>query len=462
MALPAHLEPTRCLARDPRGAPPRRRRVDLRDLARAARGRSRSRRHACCRSTRRRDHADLGRQALRARPRDAAPGPWSARTLDVVARQGAATRPRTATASRRRRAPRPRRRPRSTPATASTSSSSATATGSPTPPRWRSPSSPARPTTRCSCTRRPGSARPTCCTRSATTCSRSAAAPRVRYTTVEAFTNHFISALGSRSLDRFKQRLPRRRRAADRRRPVPRQQGEDRGGVLPHVQRAVRDRPAARAHLRPPPAPARRGRGAPARALRVRASSPTIGPPDFATRVAILRKRAALDHIRLDDAAVLELIAERVTDNVRALEGALIRIVAYHSLTGRPIDVELAATRPRRDPSRSRRRDAPSIEQIQHAVAAHYGLTVAELDLAEPRGARRLAAPGRDPSDPASSPHASLQTIGAGVRRPQPRHRAPRLQARRRARWRPITEVSRELERAHRRGSRPRNGDRPR
>src|SRR5206468_1714124 len=63
-----------------------------------------------------------------------------------------------------------------------------------------------------------------------------------------------------------------------------------------------------------------------------------IQPPDFATRVAILRKRAALDAIEVADGAVLELIAERVTDNIRALEGALIRIVAHHSLTSHPID----------------------------------------------------------------------------------------------------------------------------
>ena len=78
------------------------------------------------------------------------------------------------------RAPRPRASTsppaRSTPATASTSSSSATATASPTPRRWRSPSFPARPTTRCSSTPRRASARRTSSTRSATTCSRSAAA----------------------------------------------------------------------------------------------------------------------------------------------------------------------------------------------------------------------------------------------------------------------------------------------
>ena len=68
-----------------------------------------------------------------------------------------------------------------------------------------------------------------------------------------------------------------------------------------------------------------------------------ITPPDHATRVAILYKRAALDGIEIADPEVLEMIAERVTDNIRALEGALIRVVAFHSLTRRPIDPELTA-----------------------------------------------------------------------------------------------------------------------
>ena len=96
-----------------------------------------------------------------------------------------------------------------------------------------------------------------------------------------------------------------------------------------------------------------------------------IKPPDHATRVAILRKRAALDGIALADPAVLELIAERVTDNIRALEGALIRVVAYHSLTQRPIDVaardrgarrhvpRAAVSAPRRS-TRSRRPSPPT------------------------------------------------------------------------------------------------------
>ena len=67
---------------------------------------------------------------------------------------------------------RPGRRRRSIPATRSTSSSSVPRTASPTRPRCRSRRRRPRPTTRCSSTDRPGSARPTCCTRSATTCGR--------------------------------------------------------------------------------------------------------------------------------------------------------------------------------------------------------------------------------------------------------------------------------------------------
>jgi chromosomal replication initiator protein len=103
-----------------------------------------------------------------------------------------------------------------------------------------------------------------------------------------------------------------------------------------------------------------------------------IRPPDFGTRVAILRKRAALDRIRIDDPTVLELIANRITDNVRTLEGALIRVVAYHSLTQLPIDVRLAEAvldeiHPRQQS------DVLPIATIQHKVAAYYGVTEKEL-----------------------------------------------------------------------------------
>ncbi len=104
-----------------------------------------------------------------------------------------------------------------------------------------------------------------------------------------------------------------------------------------------------------------------------------IKPPDFATRVAILRKRAALDHIPVTDGAVLELIAERITDNVRLLEGALIRIVAYHSLTQMPIDIRLATTVLDEIHPRTATSASASVDEIEHAVASYYGLALAQL-----------------------------------------------------------------------------------
>ena len=92
----------------------------------------------------------------------------------------------------------------------------------------------------------------------------------VRYTTAEAFTNHFLAALHGARHRRVQGRLPRRGRAARRRRPVPRGQGAHGAGVLPHLQRAPPGRRPGRPHLGPPAARHDRPRGPPARALRGR------------------------------------------------------------------------------------------------------------------------------------------------------------------------------------------------
>ncbi len=108
-----------------------------------------------------------------------------------------------------------------------------------------------------------------------------------------------------------------------------------------------------------------------------------IKPPELATRLAILRKRANHDQIELADPRVLEAIAERVTLNVRALEGALIRVVAFSSLTGRPLTVDLArevldGLYPASG-SRPARREPRSVGEIQAAACQHFGLTTEEL-----------------------------------------------------------------------------------
>jgi chromosomal replication initiator protein len=113
-----------------------------------------------------------------------------------------------------------------------------------------------------------------------------------------------------------------------------------------------------------------------------------LRPPDLATRVAILRKRVELDGIVLDDPAVLELIASRIASNIRTLEGALIQVVAYASLTRRPLDLEVTTKVLNRiHPAGARDHASISIASIQQLVAAHYGISVDELTSAS-RAAR--------------------------------------------------------------------------
>lgn len=66
-----------------------------------------------------------------------------------------------------------------------------------------------------------------------------------------------------------------------------------------------------------------------------------IQPPDIETRLAILRKKAEADSVPVP-AEVLEFIAAHITDNIRELEGALIRVCAFASLTNETLSIELA------------------------------------------------------------------------------------------------------------------------
>ena len=111
-----------------------------------------------------------------------------------------------------------------------------------------------------------------------------------------------------------------------------------------------------------------------------------VSSPDMETRLAILRKRAHDDGIPVEDPAALELIAERVTENVRALEAALIRVVAYKSLTGRPVSAELAGRvlDTLYGPSPAARR---SVREIQLVTCQAFDVSLEEL-LSASRSAR--------------------------------------------------------------------------
>jgi chromosomal replication initiator protein len=215
----------------------------------------------------------------------------------------------------------------------------------------------------------------------------------VRCTTGEAFTNEFLGALGGRHTEHFKARfrhidvllmddvqfLERKARTEEE---------------FFHTFNALHDggRQIVITSDRPP-----RDLQALEDRLRERFEAGLVAdvkPPDLTTRLTILRKRAQHDGVGLPDDLALHVIAERIDTNVRALEGALIRVVAFSSLTGRPLTGDLAGevldglyprstTPPRPRPS--------SIGEIQAAVGEHFGLSADEL--LSPTRTQRVAWP---------------------------------------------------------------------
>ncbi len=103
-----------------------------------------------------------------------------------------------------------------------------------------------------------------------------------------------------------------------------------------------------------------------------------IQPPDLETRIAILRKKVKTDKINVPDEQVLTFIAGRVSTNIRELEGALTRVVAFSSLTGRPMTVDLAQD-VLKDVFPQGEQAAVSIEKIQVLVADRFSLSLEEL-----------------------------------------------------------------------------------
>jgi chromosomal replication initiator protein len=98
-----------------------------------------------------------------------------------------------------------------------------------------------------------------------------------------------------------------------------------------------------------------------------------VQPPDFETRIAILKKKSEIENMNVSD-EVLHYIASAFKDNVRELEGAFIRVMAYASLTNIPTTVNLARTILGREPSKEL-----TLEGIQKAVASFYGIEVEDL-----------------------------------------------------------------------------------
>jgi len=106
-----------------------------------------------------------------------------------------------------------------------------------------------------------------------------------------------------------------------------------------------------------------------------------IQPPELETRVAILNRKAAYDGVHLPEDVAM-FLAQHVKNNVRELEGMLIRLTAHCRISGCPIDMDVARHVLKdilESPS-----TRVSIQQVQKLVASHYNVSVADL-----KGGRR-------------------------------------------------------------------------
>ena len=116
-----------------------------------------------------------------------------------------------------------------------------------------------------------------------------------------------------------------------------------------------------------------------------------IQAPDLETRIAILRKRVETEGIAIENPEVLTFIAGRVSANIRELEGALTRVVAFSSLTDRPLTTELAEDVLRDVYPQGEAAPEVTIPRIQEAVSQRFGVTLDEL--VSPRRSQAVAYP---------------------------------------------------------------------
>jgi chromosomal replication initiator protein len=102
-----------------------------------------------------------------------------------------------------------------------------------------------------------------------------------------------------------------------------------------------------------------------------------LTPPDLETRIAILRSKAE-DQLHLIPSEVIEFIARKVVSNVRELEGALNRVVAYASMSGMPVNIELASA-VLSNVMYNPRKKSITPQRIVRAVADYYGVNLDQL-----------------------------------------------------------------------------------
>ena len=102
-----------------------------------------------------------------------------------------------------------------------------------------------------------------------------------------------------------------------------------------------------------------------------------IQPPDLETRIAIIRKKASLESLDLPN-EVVSYIANEISTNIREIEGALIRVVAYSSLTGNKISLDLAKEA-LKDILSQKKQKTMSIDHIQTITADYFKIKTEDL-----------------------------------------------------------------------------------
>jgi len=99
--------------------------------------------------------------------------------------------------------------------------------------------------------------------------------------------------------------------------------------------------------------------------------------PALETRIAILKKKATALDVKIPD-RIIEYLAERIRTNIRRLEGALIRVASYASLTGKEITIDLLETL-LRDALHEEARRTITVDAIQRKVAEHFDIRLADM-----------------------------------------------------------------------------------
>jgi len=102
-----------------------------------------------------------------------------------------------------------------------------------------------------------------------------------------------------------------------------------------------------------------------------------LQPPDIEMRLAILKKKAQIMAVELPD-DIINFLATRIRTNIRRLEGALIRVASYASLTGKKLTIEVVENL-LREILHEEGRQTISIEAIQKRVAEHFDIRLADM-----------------------------------------------------------------------------------